>query len=272
MIQLIAIDLDGTLLRDDKTLSETNQKAVQWASQQGVEVVICSGRPLSGVLPLVKQLGLDQPNHHSIIFNGGAVVDNVSEEIVTQTTLTPADVEQIAEPLLASDLPVDAVSLTHAFQLSAPHNWQSTYPDKTPYLTFSGWESYPAYALPLYKVVATTTKEHLEECLPLLPQSLYDEYAVVRSQPYQLEIMPKAVNKGQALKDLVASLNIPMRQVMAIGDEENDETMFKQAGFAVVMASGNPLMKAQADYITDTNENDGVSVAIRHFVTPKERK
>ncbi|MDO4670819.1 MAG: Cof-type HAD-IIB family hydrolase [Aerococcus sp.] len=272
MIQLIAIDLDGTLLRNDKTLSEANREAVRWATEQDVEVVICSGRPLSGVLPLVSKLGLDQAGQHSIIFNGGAVVDNATATIIQQTTLAPAEVERIADALLMSDLPADAVSAKQAFHFEAVPGWPSTYPERTPYLTFSDWKRQKAPCLPIYKVVATTTKEHLSACMARIPEFLFTEYAVVRSQEYQLEIMPKAVNKGAAVEALADHLGIPMRAVMAIGDEENDQTMLKKAGMAVVMANGNPSMKAIADYVTLTNEEDGVGIAIRQFVTPKERR
>lgn len=270
MIQLIAIDLDGTLLRNDKTLSEASKQAVQWASDQGVEVVICSGRPLSGVRPIIEALGLDQPNHHSIIFNGGAVIDNATQEIMSQTTLAPEAVEEIAQILLAHELPADAVSLTQGFQFDALAEWPSTYPERTPYLTFSQWTLPPA--APIYKVVATTTAAHLDAVIAQLPQRLFEQYAVVRSQTYQLEIMPRTVSKGKALKTLAKQLGIPLRQVMTIGDEENDLSMLTMGSWAVVMANGNPAVKAVADYITDTNEKDGVSLAIRQFVTPKERR
>lgn len=118
----------------------------------------------------------------------------------------------------------------------------------------------------IFKVVINTETDHLMHMIDQIPNWVYEDFEVMRSHPFQLEIMPKGIDKGTGVSHLADILELTKDQVMVIGDEENDLAMLKWAGTSVVMANGRPDVKAFADYITDSNENSGVAKAIDHFV------
>ena len=101
---------------------------------------------------------------------------------------------------------------------------------------------------------------------PLLRQNFGHNYAITRSLPVMLEVAHSLATKGRALRDLSGELNLSLDEVMAIGDEQNDYTMFQTAGTAVLMGNGNNEMQDMADYITADNAHDGVAQALNKFV------
>ena len=109
MIKLVAIDLDGTLLTDDKRISQKNLTVLQKAKEQGVKVVLCTGRPLAAITPFIEQLGLNEPGDYSITFNGGLVQKNDTGEILSKSAMTLEDVQRISQLMIELDLPLDVL-------------------------------------------------------------------------------------------------------------------------------------------------------------------
>ena len=108
--------------------------------------------------------------------------------------------------------------------------------------------------------------EILQKAVDNLPQEVYDKYTVVRSTPYFLEFLNKAVNKGTGVELLAKHLGVNQEEIMTFGDAGNDLDMIVYAGMGVAMANGFDEVKEVANYITDSNENDGVAKAIEKFV------
>lgn len=270
MTRLIAIDLDGTLLRDDKSLSEANTKAIQAAIAADVKVAICTGRPLEAIQHILDQLQTNTHEHYSITYNGGLIIQNETRQVMAETVMTLAEADQIAKPLLALHLPVVAVAIDTVYEYPYPEGHPSNYHHMMSFLPFEKLqEAQLSPQTAIYKLVVGTEKNHLEQQLPAITRELFDRYAVMRSHPHQLEIMPKGVDKGRGLAELAQVLGIPQAEVMGIGDEENDIAMLQWAGTAIVMGNGREDVKALADYVTATNEADGVAEAINHFVFNK---
>ncbi|MCY3035256.1 MULTISPECIES: Cof-type HAD-IIB family hydrolase [Aerococcus] len=267
MIKLIAIDLDGTLLRDDKTISEANASTIRRAVEAGIEVVICTGRPIEGIQFALDRFNMNTAKHFSITYNGGLVLHNDSREIISETIMTTADVLRIYDMMYGLDLPIDAVDIDTVHRLKYPKDWPGHYDQQMPFLPFVHFDL-DALGMDhhFYKTVTNTPKEHIEDQLSKLPDWLYQDYSVMRSHGHQLEVMPKGVDKGQGLAALANYLKIDVSEVMAIGDEENDKAMLQWAGTAVVMANGNETIKKYADYITKSNMDDGVAHAIEELV------
>ncbi|MBA1392936.1 HAD family phosphatase, partial [Lactobacillus sp. XV13L] len=118
----------------------------------------------------------------------------------------------------------------------------------------------------LAKAVLTGTAAQMDQIEPLFRAQFGADYSIVRSMPIMLEAAHSLATKGRALHDLAEHLGFQLDELMAIGDEQNDLTMFQTAGTAVVMANGNPKMKELADYITADNAHDGVAQALEKFV------
>lgn len=267
MIKLIGIDLDGTLLRHDKSISKANKVAIRLALDKGVKVAICTGRPLEAIQHILDELGTNTEEHYSITYNGGLIIQNKTREVKAKTAFTLEETQPIAEPLLGLELPVVQVGLDAVYRRPYPKGHPSYYEQSMIYMPFEDLnQAQLGPDFPIYKLVISTETNHLEEKLSLIPKSLYERYSVMRSHPHQLEIMPKGVDKGQGLKALAEHLNISQSDVMGIGDEENDLAMLQWVGHAVVMDNARAEIKAYANYVTSSNEADGVAEAIHHLV------
>lgn len=268
MIKLIAIDLDGTLLKDDKTISEENIQTLQQAKAQGVKVVLCTGRPLNSVLPHLETLGLVDEGDFAVTFNGGLIQRNDTGEILSKVTLSHEEVTDIYNLSQEMAFPLDVVSADKVLRIQPqPATNPSWYHKLNPLLNFI---DVPLTELPetgeFNKAVCAIAEEKVSELVPQIPAAYRDHYSVVRSGAAIFEFMPKGVTKADGLRRLGELLNISPAEMMALGDEENDLAMIKYVGLGVVMTNGTAELKAEAQYITGTNEEHGVAQAVQKFV------
>lgn len=273
MIKLIAIDLDGTLLTDEKTISAGNKAAIQAAKAQGVKVVLCTGRPLNSVLNYLEELGLTETGDYAVTFNGGLVQKNDTGEILSKDVMTHetmADIYALGQSL---EIPIDVVSGDIVYNLQPqPEAHPSIYHELNRILTF---KDSTVADLPkdrdYNKMVSAMPKEYLEQKLGEIPQAYRDKYSIVRSGTNLFEFLNKNVTKANGLKRLGELLDIQSSEMMALGDEENDLTMIEFAGVGVAMANASDQIKAVADFITLSNEADGVAHAVEKFVLQADK-
>lgn len=270
MIKLVAIDLDGTLLNTHKELSEENKQAIQEVKAEGVKVVLCTGRPLKAIAHLLDDLQLRNEGDYAVTYNGGLIQKTDTEEIVSQVTLTKEDAAEIYEMTQSLRLPVNFLDLKHIYEPPYPEGRPSLYPQHMVYLDPKKVEMNELpEELAINKIVIHTKTEYLEEAIPEIPVSYYDQFSVMKSHPYMLEFMHKEADKGKGLKQLAAFLDIRPEEVMAIGDQENDLEMIQFAGTAVAMGNAVDTIKDQADYVTRTENEHGVAYALDKLVLEK---
>lgn len=271
-IELIAIDLDGTLLRDDKSLVEENVQAIQEAIDQDVRVVICTGRTLPSIGYVLEGLPDGNGDEYLILQNGAVIHKLPSFEVVHETLLSQEDRQAVYDAFMGSRTPEVQIVGFDADKLylvddETPN--QSVINDSkilsTP-VTNAKFEDILKLDQ-LYKFVAFSEPQYMDQLQANLPESIYDQVHVIRSLPVALEFIPKAANKANGLTVLMNALNIDKENVMAIGDEMNDLEMVKMVGLGVAMGNANQPIKDVADYITLSNNEAGVAHAIRHFVT-----
>lgn len=271
-IELIAIDLDGTLLRDDKSLVEENVQAIQEAIDQDVRVVICTGRTLPSIDYVLEGLPDGNGDEYLILQNGAVIHKLPSFEVVHETVLSQEDRQAVYDAFMGSRTPEVQIVGFDADKLylvddETPN--QSVINDSkilsTP-VTNAKFEDILKLDQ-LYKFVAFSEPQYMDQLQANLPESIYDQVHVIRSLPVALEFIPKAANKANGLTALMNVLNIDKENVMAIGDEMNDLEMVKMVGLGVAMGNANQPIKDVADYITLSNNEAGVAHAIRHFVT-----
>ncbi|MGO2099658.1 Cof-type HAD-IIB family hydrolase [Vagococcus salmoninarum] len=268
MIKLIAIDLDGTLLKDDKTISERNITTLKAAKAQGVKVVLCTGRPLNSVLAHLETLGLTDHGDYAVTFNGGLVQANDTGEILSQDVMSVADAKDIYELTSRLEIPLDAVAGDYVYRIQPqPVAYPSMYDQLNKILIFEDRTFLELAADQMInKMVSAIPAEYLEEKLPQVPADYHDRYNIVRSGEFLFEFLPKHVSKANGLAKLGALLNIEKSEMMALGDEENDLAMIEYVGLGVAMANATAELKGAAQYITETNENHGVALAVEKFV------
>ncbi|MCR8968995.1 Cof-type HAD-IIB family hydrolase [Facklamia sp. 7083-14-GEN3] len=268
MIQLIAIDLDGTLLKSTKEVTAKNLEALHYAQEKGVKVVICTGRPYSTMHHLIDQIGLKSEDDYLILYNG-AFVQRISDgQVLIQEELTSQDLYKWYKELTSLNLPLNVLDQEWVYEpLTYPKGYESFYAGNVstaPHtkVDFSDFDEDHRFM----KFVVTIDEDHLSQQIPLLNKELVSQYTLSRSHPFQLEIMKAGVNKGNALKKLSDQLNIQPSAIMAIGDQMNDESMIEFAGLGIVMENGADALKEMADYITLSNDQDGVAHAIYQFI------
>lgn len=270
-IKLIAMDLDGTLFTDQKEVTQRNQQALQKAREKGVHVVVTTGRPLKAIEYLLEELDLITKDSYSITFNGGLVQNNQGE-ILDKKEMSYLEARRIVETAGAMGLPLDILSDAHVYEYN-PDGLHSLYQAVNPHLVFHKLdriEDLPKDIV-LNKVLSAYDARVLDEKLPVLQDLLGQHVEVFKSRDIVLEFMPKGVHKAAGLAHLCQHLEISPKEVIAIGDEENDLTMIEWAGLGIVMKNGVPALKEKADVVTPyTNNDSGLPWAVEKFILGEE--
>ncbi|MBF0787646.1 MULTISPECIES: sugar-phosphatase [unclassified Streptococcus] len=265
-IKLIAIDIDGTLLNSKHEITPEVYQAIQDAKQAGVKIVIATGRPISGVKRILSQLNLLDKGDYVITFNGGLVQETATENDVIKEGLSYEDYLEWEYLSRQLELPMHA-SLKDGLYTSNRNIGKYTIYEAQLV------DSPVFYRTPeemadkdIIKMMLVDEPEKLDAAIAQIPVALTKRFNVAKSAPFYLEITPKTVNKGEAIKQLSALLGLTLDQTMAIGDQENDRSMLEVVGTAVVMENGSPDIKKIATHITKSNDEHGVAHAIREWV------
>ena len=265
-IKLIALDLDGTLLTTDKKLTERTKSMLKAAREQGVKVVLTTGRPLKAMDFFLKELGTDgHEDEYTITFNGGLVQKNTGE-ILDKTVFSIDDVSRIYEETEKLNIPLDAISEGIVYQIQSDQ--ESLYAQFNPALTFvpTAFEDLSSQ-ITYNKCVTAFPQELLDAAILKISPELFDKYEIFKSRELLLEWSPKNVHKATGLSKLIEHLGIERSQVMACGDEANDLSMIEWAGLGVAMQNAVPEVKAVANVVTPmTNDEEAVAWAIEKYV------
>lgn len=247
--KLIATDMDNTLLNSQKKITEKNKQAIQLAKDSGIKVVLCSGRFHDEMVNYASELGLFESNQY-MITNGGSIIEDCSGKRLYQATLSMDECNGIAELLDRKQISYEFVEINGK--------------------TFSNFEvlikaKQKNNDLEIGKILFQDSKSKLDTLSPQIHNYFDDEYFVVRPGDEFLEIFPNDVNKGHAVMWLADYLNIDLKQVMTIGDMDNDIPMLKIAGNGVAMGNAANEVKQVSDVITLDNDHSGVGVAIARY-------
>jgi Cof subfamily protein (haloacid dehalogenase superfamily) len=265
----VLADVDGTLLTDDKVLTEAAIAAAQALRAAGIVLAIVSARPLRGMRMLVEPLGVAAP---LCGFNGG-VIAGPDFSIIAQHLLAPATARRAVAQLDASRVQV---------WVFAGQNWLVRDASQ-PYVAFEqrtvGFaptvvEDFGTALDNAAKIVGVSRDfGQLARCEGEVGVALAGQAAAVRSQPYYLDITHPLANKGAALSAIAGLLAIAPDQIAAIGDGRNDVAMFERSGFAIAMGNASDEVKARASVVTDGNDDDDFAKAMREFIldAPQQR-
>ncbi|TBL88632.1 sugar-phosphatase [Hafnia alvei] len=269
-IKLIAIDLDGTLLNNDRMVAPAVKQAILAAKAQGVHVVLATGRPFIGAQQYLHELELDTAGCYCLCNNGGLIVHAENGEPLFETLLDNADY------LYLESLSRQVGSHFHALdhhKLYTANRDVSKYTVHESFITGIPLHFCPAdemdKSIRFPKVMMIDHPEVLDAAIARIPPEAYERYTMMKSSPYFLEVLNKDADKGKGIARLAQYLNIPRENVMCIGDHGNDLAMVEYAGVGVAMGNAEPAIKDAAQFVTTTNQEDGVAVAINKFVFGK---
>lgn len=260
-IRLVAIDVDDTLITDEQVIAPACQQALQEAMDQGVTVVLATGRMFQATVPYAKELGLEGP----LILYNGALIQTVAAEVIDHQPV-PLDITREIIKLCKEHHLHLNVYLDDVLYV-AEKNEHAEYYEK-----MIGVSAQVVGDLQKF-VTKEPTKllivGYEDELVPWR-ERLTKEYAgkleITRSKPRYIEIMKAGISKGSALKTLAGKLGIDRAEVMAIGDSFNDISMLEWAGIGVAVGNAPDAVKAKADWVAPSNQEDGVAEALRRFI------
>ncbi len=262
---LVAVDLDGTLLNDDFIISERNCRALRALTAQGVIVVLVSGRMHQSILPISNQIGLENP---IISYNGGMVKHATTEKVLHHSPIPAKIATELVEYCDTRRLHFN-FCLNDRLYVKTRNQWSQLYEERTGVAATVLGNIHQLYGETPTKMQVIDTPERIKRLRNEFEERFGERLYVTRTQVEYIEFMNPHVSKGRALKTLAAQINVPMKLVVAIGDGYNDESMMKAAGFRIAMGNSVDEIKACADYITETNQNDGVAKAVEQLLLPE---
>jgi Cof subfamily protein (haloacid dehalogenase superfamily) len=265
VIKLVVSDVDGTLVRKDKSLSPRTIAAVHRLRAANIPFTLISARPVSGIMPLVAPLGIDIP---VAAFNGGILFRPDGSEIVAHP-VERAVVEGVFA--LAEGLAVDrwvfAGGQWYASTDQGVHvEHERVASNQAPVVRSDFGDLYDAAD----KLTFVSDDRTLLKGLAERAVAAFGDRATIgQSQTYYLDVTDTAANKGDGVAALAELLGVDLADVAVFGDMDNDVAMFDRAGFSVAMGQAPESVKARADEISSSNEEDGVAHAIDAFILPK---
>lgn len=262
-LQLIALDMDGTTLNSHHEISPAVKVAIKKAQQQGVHILIASGRPFKGIQRYLEQLELNVPGNY-VVSNNGALVHHAHDgSLIHQQLLGYEDYrrcQQVAESVGLHFHVIDFDNVYTANRDISPYTVRHVYLSQMP-LFYRPADEMPHDAK-FSKFMFVDHPEVLTAAIPNIPKELYDDYTLMRSSDFFLELFRKGSDKGVGVRVAAEQLGINKDDIMCVGDHENDIPMLTEAGISVAMGNAIQSVKAVADFVTETNDNDGVAMAI----------
>jgi Cof subfamily protein (haloacid dehalogenase superfamily) len=264
-IRLLLADVDGTLVTQDKVLTERSIEAVRELRDAGILFAVTSGRPPRGMQMLIEPLALSTP---IAAFNGGLVVEP-DMKVVEQKAVPDDLVAPILALLESSGLDTwiyrGADWLVR--DLHAPHIDRESFTVRfEPTLV----DSYDGLAHGVVKIVGVSDDHDLVASAARDAQERFgDHVSAARSQPYYLDVTHPQANKGEVVKFLSARYGIPEEQIATIGDMPNDVLMFARSGLSIAMGQSDREVHRAARRVTASNEEEGFANAIERFVLPQ---
>lgn len=265
--EIIALDLDGTLTNSQKIITEATRKGLIELQKKGKTVVLASGRPINGVVYLAEELQLKRYGGYTLSFNGARITRCSDDRIIRNQTLPPEVIRPIWEYIKTipgldlisySDTQILSGIQDNEFNLVEARNCKI---DVVPVMDFPSVLNFP-----VNKMIVSGNPELLSGVIEPLREQYRNKLSIYLSEPFYLEIMPLNVDKAAALDFLLKTLGLSAENLICCGDSFNDISMIKYAGLGVAMANAQSVVKEAADYITVSNDEDGVLRVIERFM------
>jgi Cof subfamily protein (haloacid dehalogenase superfamily) len=262
MIRCIAMDLDDTLLRDDLSISPENQIAIQKAIQQGINIVLASGRMVESMLPYAGEMGLDFP---LIAYNGAVIRETLSGKRLYHQPVPKESAAKVIPIFQKAGIHLNLYLHDKVYIQKTTH-WSEQY------AASAGVTPHPVGDLAAVldeappKMLGIGTIEEIERMHSYLQREFSAELDFTKSKPNYLEILAHGVSKGRALQFLAQTWGFNRSEVMAIGDAPNDLSMVTWAGVGVAIGNATAVVREQADLLVSDNNHNGVAEAINRVV------
>lgn len=264
--KLIALDIDGTLLNSNKELTPHTRYALIEAQRQGKRIIIASGRHPVGVVPLANDLMLGRYGGFIMAFGGGKIIDCTTGKTVVSKLFPKEYLPDIVGVLKDSNITVMVHDERKIFANNRVNDYTYVERDILKMDMIAVDDFISAVNFDINKILLAGEPDELDKYQEILSKRYDGLLDVYKSAPYFLEIMPFGVSKGSMLPLLLEKLGVNKDELIAFGDNYNDMTMIGYAGFGVAMSNGEEEVKKIANYVCESNDDDGIAKTLEKFV------
>lgn len=260
--KMVVIDVDDTLINDHREVTPATQQTLERAVEQGIIVTLATGRMYASAHKIANQIHLNVP---IVTYQGSLVKNLIDGEVLYERSVPKQTARFLFEYATKHQLHIQAY---HDDILYAPTDNErvKAYAEMSniPYTVEPNFER--LMDLPLTKILFYEDPSDCDRIAEDLQDVIGDDVHITKSKPFFLEFLHKEGTKGHAVKYLAEHFNIPLEQVIAIGDSWNDYEMIDIAGLGVAMGNAIDALKEAADFVTLTNNEDGVKHVFDRFV------
>ncbi|AQS05932.1 Cof-type HAD-IIB family hydrolase [Clostridium beijerinckii] len=275
-IKVIIMDVDGTLTNGKKVITKKTKNALIKAQNNGAILILASGRPTSGLMDFARELKMDENHGLLVSFNGAKVVDCETNKVLFNETMSVEQGQAVLEHMKKFDVkPMidkgDYMYVNDVFNNEIHYN--DTILNIIQYESRGGKfklcekDDLAAFAdYPLNKILTAGDPEYLQVHYKEMMEPFKDTLSCMFTAPFYFEFTAEGIDKAKALDTVLIPMGYKKEEMIAFGDGHNDASMVKYAGIGVAMANAVDDLKAIADEITLSNEDDGIAYTLSKYI------
>lgn len=255
---VLALDLDGTLTDSKKRISERTKKSIDKFIAAGGTVALASGRPTFGVMPVAKILELDKKGGYILSYNGGCFLDCKNNKQLFMKELTHEYLPILEKQAKKFGINLMTYNGDKAYALDIDEQYYMIEININHFIRVKADPLTPQITFPIIKCLMTADGDYLAKVEKEMKKYWEGKLNIVRSEPYFLEVTEVGIDKASTITNMVKKLGKSVDNLICCGDGFNDLSMIRAAGIGVAMANAQEKVRAAADYITKSNDEDGI--------------
>jgi Cof subfamily protein (haloacid dehalogenase superfamily) len=263
--RVLVLDIDGTLVNSQKEISAATKEAVQSVMKKGHKLILATGRCIAGVRKYEKELEMGKYDSYILAYNGGLMIHCKSGKIVEQKLLPLSLLPQLyafAKEQGCGLITYEGNDIISAF----PADRYVEIEAKMNRLSIREVEDFVQYVqFDINKCLLTADPDKAKDLVPVLQELFGDLALIYRAEPFFIEVMPQNVDKAASLDRMMELIGEKTQDMVCCGDGFNDVTMIRHAGIGVAMGNAQDVVKEVADFVTGTNDEDGLVEVIEKF-------
>ena len=275
-LKVIVMDVDGTLTNNKKVITEKTKLALFKAQENGSILILASGRPVSGLMDIAKELKMNENHGLLVSYNGSKVVDCETNKILFNETMTVEEGQAVLEhmknfnvkPMIDKD---DYMYVNDVFDNEINYNGKIIniieYESRGGKFKLCEKDDLAAFATyPLNKILTAGDPEYLKNNYKKMMEPFNDNLSCMFTSDFYFEFTAKGIDKAKALDSVLSPMGYKPENIIAFGDGQNDASMIKYAGIGVTMANAVDELKNVADEVTLSNEDDGIAYTLNKYL------
>lgn len=268
--KIIALDLDGTLVNSQHKISPANREKLIELQELGCKVALASGRPFHGVAKHAEELRLSSFGGYLICYNGGLIMDCGENKVIYSRELPHEYLPEICQGIKGLDVTVNTYTMDEIIAANSFNKYTKIEPDIVG-MKLRFVEDFVKFVdFPINKCLLAGCPETILKLESEYKERFKGRLDVFKSEDFFLELVPKGINKGEAIKKLAELNGVSISETMSFGDGFNDVQLVQTAGLGIAMANACDQVLRAADYVTLSNDEDGVAAALDKFIFNKK--